>query len=149
MVTQLPDPARAAANQAQARVEESLGLAQDRLHLLNGRLLLLRDEIKSSQPVANGAVCLELYPCGPGCAGCPHPRWMQYRWTPRRGTQPGQLQGVNLSKLDKDPALVLRKKDPNYRITLALIREAKAILEERSALIAIFRSLHPFAARAR
>lgn len=149
------DPAKTAANAAEARAEESASLAVDRLNQLNGRLFVLRDEIKALQlPIANGAICLELYQCGPGCGGCPHPRWMQYFWKKQggrrnRGEEKDILQAVNLSKLEKEPGRLLKSSHPNYRDILARIREAKAILEERSELVAVFRSLHPFAARAR
>lgn len=113
----------------------------DRLHALNLRLTELHDAIKAAQPVASGSVCLELYPCGPGCTGCPHSRWMQYNWTPGTTDKPGVLMGTNLDAQRRDPILALKRKAEHYGATAVLIREAKAILAERTKLLTCVRTL--------
>lgn len=113
----------------------------DRLHGINSRLTELHDEIKAAQPVASGAVCLELYPCGPGCTGCPHPRWVQYNWTAGTTDKPGVLMGTNLDAQDRDPILALKRKSDHYRKTADLIREAKSILAERTQMLTSVRAL--------
>jgi hypothetical protein len=133
--------AREAAIAAETRVETMFNRVLDRLHALNSRLTELHDEIKAAQPVASGSVCLELYPCGPRCTGCPHPRWMQYNWTAGTTDKPGVLMGTNLDAQDRDPILALKRKTEHYRKTAALIREAKSILAERTQLLSSVRAL--------
>lgn len=137
---------REAAIAAETKVEAVFNGVLDRLHTLNSRLAELHDEIKKVQPVASGAVCLELYPCGPGCAGCPHPRWVKYNWVAtKRGDGKSMMLGINLDAKGKEPVLALQRKDPHYPATVKLIREAKSILEERSKLLACIRTIRKFA----
>ena len=133
--------AREAAIAAETRVERIFNAVLDRLHALNVRLLTLHDEIKTVQPVGSGAVCLELYRCGPGCSGCPHPRWLQYHWTPGTTDKPGVLIGTNLDAQKREPILALKRKEPHYAATAALIRETKQLLEERAHLLASVKAL--------
>lgn len=133
--------AREASISSETTIEGVFIGALDRLHELNLRVMTLHDEIKASQPVANGAVCLELYPCGPGCTGCPHPRWVKYHWTRGSTHKAGQLISANLDAQGRDPVLTLSRKDPHYAKTVALVREAKAILSERANLLAAVRTL--------
>ena len=133
--------AREAAIAAETKVENMFNRVLDRLHVINSRLAALHDEIKKSQPVASGAVCLELYPCGPGCTGCPHPRWVQYNWTAGTTDKPGFLMSTNLDAQDRDPILALKRKSEHYRATSTLIREAKSILGERTHLLTSVRAL--------
>lgn len=133
--------AREAAIQAETTAERTCDQALDQLHAMNGRLVELHDQIRAAQPVANNSVCLELYACGPGCSGCPHPRWVQYRWTdPPEGKQ-AMLLGMNLGAKGKDPVLALTRKEKHYPETAKLIREAKTILSKRAKLLAVFKSL--------
>ncbi|MBU9200414.1 hypothetical protein KTD31_03475 [Burkholderia multivorans] len=133
--------AREAAIAAETKVENMFNRVLDRLHALNSRLMELHDAIKAAQPVASGAVCLELYPCGPGCTGCPHPRWVQYNWTQGTTDKPGVLMGTNLDAQDRDPILALKRKASHYKPTAELIREAKSILTERTQLLTSVRAL--------
>lgn len=133
--------AREAAISAETKVEKMFNRVLDRLHELNARLTVLHDEIKDSQPVATGAVCLELYPCGARCTGCPHPRWVQYKWTAGTTDKPGILRGINLDAQGKDPILTLKRKSEHYPKTAALIREAKSILTERTQILTSVRAL--------
>lgn len=133
--------AREALIAAETRVETLFTRVLDRLHALNTRLLELHDAIKAAQPVATGSICLELYPCGPGCLGCPHPRWMRYSWAPGVGNKKSRLIGTNLDAQERDPVLALPHKSAHRKATADLIREAKAILAERTALLAAVRSL--------
>lgn len=133
--------ARESAIAAETSIETLFDSALDQLHKLNDRLLELHDAIKAAQPVAPGSVCLELYPCGPGCTGCPHPRWVIYQWSAPKGNRPGLLQGYNLGAQNRDPVLVLARKAPHYQATATLIREAKSILAERTALLTAIRTL--------
>jgi len=145
----IPNIAAAAANEAEEQAEVYLNGALDRLNQLNASLLLLRGDIKASQAVASGSICLELYACGKTCVGCPHPRWVRYVWT--RQSAPGEkrhLMCINLSKLGKDPAKSLLRNAVGYSKTLDLIADAKAVLIERSALVKLFRSLGYYSARA-
>ncbi len=136
--------AREAAISAETKVETIFNGVLDRLHALNARLLQLHDEIKTVQPVASGAVCLEMYPCGPGCSGCPHPRWVQYNWTAGTTDKPGILMGTNLDAQGREPILSLKRKEPHYKATAELIREAKAVLDERTRLLNFVRNLWPY-----
>lgn len=133
--------AREAAIAAETRVENTFMQVLDRLHVLNSTLVELHDKIKKAQPVASGSVCLELYPCGPGCNGCPHPRWVRYYWTPGDSSKQGVLMGTNLDAQGRDPVLALGRKEPHYAETAKLIREAKAILAERSKILSCVRTL--------
>jgi hypothetical protein len=133
--------ARESAVAAETRVEQTLFKVLDRLHALNARLIALDGEIKQAQPVASGSVCLELYPCGPGCAGCPHPRWLKYTWTEGTSDKEGVLVGVNLDAKGRDPVLTLARGTPHYAKTAALIREVKSILIERKKILASVRSM--------
>lgn len=133
--------AREAAIAAETKVENMFNRVLDRLHALNSRLLALHDEIKAAQPVAPGAVCLEMYPCGPGCSGCPHPRWVQYNWTAGTTDKPGVLFSTNLDAQNREPILALKRKEPHYKATAALIREAKALLTERGQVLTSVRAL--------
>lgn len=133
--------AREAGIASETRVETIFNQVLDRLHALNSRLIELHDQIKQAQPVASGSVCLELYPCGPGCNGCPHPRWVRYYWTPGDGHKPGVLIGTNLDAQKRDPILALGRKDAHYALTAKLIREAKAILAERTKILSCVRTL--------
>lgn len=133
--------ARAAATAAETRVEELFHAVLDKLSAQNKRLAELHDEIRASQPVANGSVCLELYKCGVGCRGCPHPRWMLYRWTEGTPAKPGKPIGINLDAKGEEPILKLARGTKNYQKTAQLIREAKSILSERSALLAATNTL--------
>lgn len=139
--------AREAAIAAETKVENMFMRVLDRLHALNHRLTELHDLIKKAQPVSSGSVCLELYPCGPGCTGCPHPRWVQYHWTPDKPNKPGVLMGTNLDAQDRDPILTLRRKEPHYQATATLIREAKSILAERAQVLSSVRALRYVAKR--
>ncbi|CAB5514265.1 hypothetical protein ACOTHJ_14825 [Achromobacter xylosoxidans] len=133
--------AREAAIQAETAAEQTCNLGLDQLHKMNARLVDLHDEIRAAQPVANNSVCLELYACGPGCAGCPHPRWIQYRWTDPPEGKKAMLLGMNLGAKGKDPILALSRKEKHYAATAGLIREAKTILIKRAKLLAVFKSL--------
>lgn len=132
--------ARESAIEAETKAEGLVTRALDQLHTLNTELLELQEKIRAAQPVANGAVCLELYPCGRGCLGCPHPRWMRYYWT-ASDANPGVMIGTNLSAKNKDPVLALSRKEAHFAATAALIRRAKSILDERSTLLAAFSRL--------
>lgn len=132
--------AREASIAAETRVEGLFNRVLDRLHVLNSRLLELHDALKAAQPVASGSVCLELYPCGPGCTGCPHPRWVKYHWTDG-GHKPGVLISVNLDAQGRDPILALARKESHFKVTAELMREAKSILAERTRLLASVRAL--------
>lgn len=132
--------ARESAIAAETRIEGLFNRVLDRLHVLNTRLLALHDAIKAAQPVASGSVCLELYPCGPGCTGCPHPRWVKYHWTDG-GDKPGVLISVNLDAQGRDPILALARKEKHFKATVELMREAKSILAERTRLLATVRAL--------
>lgn len=114
---------------------------------LTGFLFEIQAEIKAAQAKTSGAVCLELYGCGDNCLGCPHPRWVQYYWSPDRPGRDGILKCINLDKADKDPARLIPRKGKNADELRALIAEAKEIIEERAALIAALRTLRPYARR--
>lgn len=132
---------REAAIAAETKVENLFNRVLDRLHELNSRLAELHDAIKAAQPVSSGSVCLELYRCGPGCTGCPHPRWVKYNWTAGSADKAGVLISTNLDAQKRDPVLTLARKDEHYAETANLIREAKSILSERTTLLASVRTL--------
>lgn len=127
--------------EAETRVEAILDGVLTRIAYLNSQLVTLHDAIKSAQPVATGTVCLEMYPCGRGCLGCPHPRWVKYWWTDEGENKPGKLRATNLDSLKKDPILALARGESYYPQVASLIRETKSILEERAKLLASIKSL--------
>lgn len=110
------------------------GLA--RMHYLNARLLELQADIKACQPRATGSVCLELYGCGRGCTGCPHPRWVQYLWTQETTARKSHMLSINLDRKGADPALVIPRTASYSAYLRELICEAKAVQAERSQLLA-------------
>lgn len=126
---------------AETNIEAAFNQVLDTLHSLNTRLIELHDEIRAVQPVASGAVCLELYACGKQCSGCPHSRWVQYKWTAPKDGKEGFLMGVNLDALQKEPVLQVPRKSAHFHDTVARIREAKSILAERSKLLSSVRNL--------
>lgn len=136
----MPD-ARATAQVAEAKIKQAFDLAFIRIQALNVSLEQLMAEIKDAQPVASGSVCLELYPCGPGCLGCPHPRWVRYRWADDSTQHRGRLICTNLDANKKEPVLALARRTPHYSKTVELIREAKSLIKERAALLAAIRTL--------
>lgn len=130
-----------AALAAETRIEDMFNRVLDRLHELNDSLIDMHNKIKAAQPVKSGAVCLELYPCGPGCTGCPHPRWVKYEWLPGKGDKPGPMLGINLDAQKKNPILVLSRKEKHYQALAELIRQTRAILDERAKLLERVRML--------
>lgn len=132
---------RQAALKAENAVETLFHHVQDQLHGYNLRLLELHDEIRRIQPRKTGSVCLELYACGPGCRGCPHPRWMRYSWTAPKNGKPGVMRAINLSAKNQDPILVLSRGAPEYPQVAELIREAKSILKLRARLLTAIRAM--------
>ena len=126
-------------------VEERMNAVQLYLHTINYRIIDLHDAIKRAQPVADGTVCLELYRCGPFCTGCPHPRWVKYRWTQPTPTRPAQLFCINLDAKNINPAQAMAKSLPSRKVVLSLIREAKSLLAKRAALLKVLRAAGPFA----
>lgn len=136
-----------AAIAAETLVETRLDRAGQRLHELNLRLFGLRDRIRAAQPVSSGSVCLELYPCGPGCSGCPHPRWVRYHWRVLPDGVTSVLITSNLDAQKREPILALPRAAPHYAATAALIRESKPILAMRRDLLTAMRTLHAAASR--
>lgn len=139
--------ARESAVAAETKAENFFNQVLDKLHQQNSRLIALHDKIKSIQPVASGSVCLELYPCGPGCTGCPHPRWVKYFWKPPEGNRGPQMVCTNLDAQSRDPVRALSRKESYYAELADTIREAKTILENRAALLSALRSLRNAAKR--
>lgn len=133
--------AQEAAVAAETRIEHLLTGAIDLINKYNHRLLDIHTELKKVQPVASGSICLELYPCGKGCTGCPHPRWVKYRWADENEPVPGRLIATNLDAAGRDPVLALSRKAPYYKQAASLVREAKTILVARSKLLASIKSL--------
>lgn len=133
---------------AETRVEYLLARVMDRLHYLNQRLLKLQAAIKAVQPMANGSIGLELYKCGPGCTGCPHPRWVQYQWRKGKGNNPDTMRCINLDRADTDPSLSISKKAPHAAQLRELVREAKAVQAERAGIFEALRPFHHIARKA-
>jgi hypothetical protein len=50
----------------------------NRLDEIDRRLREIAGELLEVQPMRPGALTLHQYRCGKGCAGCPHPRWLQW-----------------------------------------------------------------------
>lgn len=124
-------------SEAEGKVELLLSAALARLQEVNQRLIELVIAIKKAQPKSR-SVCLELYPCSTkGCRGCPHPRWVRYTWKPHKDPSKRDiLIAVNLSAAKREPILTLERKAPHYKATATLIREAKALIEKKSTIIA-------------
>lgn len=62
-------------------------------------------------------------------------------WTEGTDTKPGILLSINLDAQSKDPILALARKEDHYVKTKSLIQEAKAILGQRSKLLARIKPL--------
>lgn len=128
--------ARALSINAETQAEETCLSAAEQLHKIHNELFLVAERIKAVQPVSSGSICLELYGCGKKCMGCPHARWVRYRWNAK-----GVLQAVNLTAAGSDPVLALSRNTPHFKEAKALIREAKTILSRRARLLAAFSQL--------
>lgn len=136
-------PVLEASTAAEMKIESLFNSVLHRIHLLNQRLAQLVVAIRQSQSKDN-SICLELYPCSSdGCRGCPHPRWVKYKWRPklRAEAEKDILVSINLSAAKKEPILALSRKAKNYAQTAELIREAKFLLNERTHIIATLRTL--------
>ncbi|GBG14349.1 Tol-pal system protein [Novimethylophilus kurashikiensis] len=139
--------ARESAVAAETKAEQFFHQVLDKLNQQNSRLIELHDTIKSLQPVASGSICLELYPCGPGCTGCPHPRWVKYFWTQQEGSKPPRLVCTNLDAQSRDPVRALSRGEEHYKELAGVIRETKVLMENRAALLSAIRSLRNAAKR--
>lgn len=126
---------------SETRIESLFHDVLDQVHALNSRLLDLHEAISASQPIASGSVCLEFYPCGTRCNGCPHPRWVQYHVLINPEKQTYYTKAVNLDAVNRDPVRALPRKTEHYSTTVALIREAKELLRKRSNLLTAIRAL--------
>ena len=132
---------REVALSAEGRIEGLLMGVLSRLNEMNYRMVELHDAIRASQRTASGSVCLELYACGRGCNGCPHPRWVQYNWTKPEDGSAGTMMGINLDAQQREPVLALARTAENYQETVKLVREAKALLLERGKILNAIRTL--------
>lgn len=133
-----------AAAAAETQTEVTLDRVLDRLHGYNHRLGEIHHLLRQIQDKSSGSVLLELYACGRGCKGCPHPRWMQYFWKSRPTVRTGErdlLVAVNLCAAGKDPYFHLPRKHPQFQEMADLVREAKAILKKKSTLLSRLRAL--------
>lgn len=93
----------------------------------------LSQALMAAQPKLPGAITLERHNCGPGCLGCPHPRWKVWRLDRRH--VPNRWYASNL---EKNPSLALKKKGPfaeQHGHARAVIQEIQATLEARAALV--------------
>ena len=125
---------------AETQVEQVFSEILAKLHGLNSQVLVLHNDIKTSQSTKSGAVCLEVYPCGKGCSGCPHPRWVRYQWRAKGKTGDGYMACSNLDAMNRDPILSLPRSEKNYKLTAGLIRDAKAVMLERAKLLTALRA---------
>lgn len=127
-----PAPRDVGWHAAEARQLHAAQLVLDRLDHINVRLAELSALAKELQPKAEGAILLEFYPCGPGCLGCPHHRWI--RWVVDRRHEPPRWMGVRIG----DPSKMLKRSgrfEECYPHMLELVREAKKLLARRAKLI--------------
>lgn len=129
---------------AETRLEHQLNEVVDQLGNYNRRLHDLADAISTTQGVKNGSICLEFFSCGVGCIGCPHPRWVQYKWKASEDER-GPLMGINLDSAKREPVLCLSRKSPTFEATAELMRQAKDVIKDRSNLIAAVRTLRSVA----
>ena len=135
-------PSQKSATYGVALAKEVLTETVAHLAEIESRLQGIAEELKKTQPLAAGAVTLHLYPCGPGCLGCPHPRWV--KWYIGRHKTGGTAFMARDLDTKTDPALVLtRSKDfaPGYRATLGLVREAKRLIAAKGRMIQLLSRL--------
>lgn len=126
--------AQYAAQQSENRVEQILDAALDALHAYNQDLLQLRDQLATCQPKGEGWVALELWECGRGCLGCPHPRWVKHILiTDKKGESRPVC--INLSAEKRDPVLAVPRKAKYYTEAVRYIRTIKEVLDRRSKLL--------------
>lgn len=120
---------------------------------INLRLLEIATELRAAQPKYEEAVkqqsagvALELYSCGHQCLGCPHPRWMKYKWfeVPLTLANPKHKFKAIGHAMESDPVLSISHKAANRELLLALVREAKALIAERSKMLAVVSKLRGF-----
>lgn len=130
----------------------------ERFYGINQRLLEIHNELRAAQPKYEDAVdqeragvALDLYSCGQQCLGCPHPRWMKYKWfeVPRTLANPKHKFKAIGHELESDPVLSISRKAANRELLLAMVREAKALIAERADLIAVVTKLRSFTKRER
>lgn len=97
------------------------------LETFNTRLADLADQIKNNQSKTVGAITLHLHPCGPGCLGCPHPKF--YKWfNPNPGSKKWSSNVVT-------KPLMLMRRNEKFENVRPLIIEAQMIIEKRSQFI--------------
>jgi len=135
-------------NAAFHKAEVTLVAAVKRLRDIDARLFEIRDELKATQPKRNGAIILELKPCGKDCMGCPHIRWKQYKDPSKEGVKPGQRNPHRKESWNgyviENPLKRIHKTGPFeavYEKSRALMKEAEKLVEERSRLIGHFSNI--------
>lgn len=97
------------------------------LETFNMRLAHLAELIKQNQSKTAGAITLHLHPCGPGCLGCPHPKF--YKWF---NPTPGSTKWS--SNLVENPLMYMRRKE-KFESIRPLIIESQMIIEKRAHFI--------------
>ncbi len=110
----------------------------EHLQATNERLILLREHIRDEQPKRHGAVLLELQACGPGCIGCPHPRWQ--RWINQASSKKGK-EPTWYATRPRYPSHAARAKEVPESAR-EYIREATRIIQRRETVIRRLRELH-------
>lgn len=107
--------------------------AVTRIHEINTRLTEIAQVLRDIQLKRDGVILLELYDCSRNCLGCPHPRWIQWKWHKNkiRNNWIGH-------RISGDPIPKLKRSDSfadTYAERLQLSREVKSLIAERSSII--------------
>ena len=112
------------------------------LEMINKRLQEITEELRELQPKTHGAVLLYLYDCGPGCTGCPHPRWTVWKFT--NGKKNNSLfLGYKISS-EKNPVRFLRRTgdfEKNFEEVKDLVLEAKLLIKYKKELLVVHKRI--------
>lgn len=134
-------------------VEHLMDGAHARLFGFNQRLLEIHHELRECQlkyelavELDHASIALELYNCGKGCLGCPHPRWLRYHWTEVQLTlENPEHKFKAVGRPINSPVQAIPRKAKNRTLLLSLVREAQHIIKERAKLLKLFSKLRAFA----
>jgi hypothetical protein len=90
------------------------------------------------KPIATSAIRLMLHNCGDSsCSGCPHAKWGAWRLL---RTQTGKRRNVLVAVKSRESVIAYARHAP-ARQTLALVKRAFALLDEKARLVDGFRYL--------
>ena len=133
-------------------VERIFDGAHAHLFRANERLLGIHLELRECQlkyalavEKDRASIALELYNCGRGCIGCPHPRWVRYHWieVPLTLANPDYRYRA-AGRPVAHPVQSIPRKARNYEQIAGLVRDAQNVIKERAKLLRLISKLRAF-----